>query len=100
VPWRGGTGCGTLQLDEASDYGLVKVSGFTLGDFIDFRAVGYTSGVTTSSWASTTNAGSGTLTVTSGGTSASILLFGNYAAAQFTLASDGFGGTLPAKSAA
>jgi autotransporter passenger strand-loop-strand repeat protein len=93
------SGGGTLQLDQAINYASAGavVSGFTSGadfiDFIDFLAVGYSAGVTTSTWTSTTSASSGTLTVISGGTSASILLLGNYAAGQFTLASDGNGGT-------
>ncbi len=82
-------------MDEAISYvGEGNVSGFALGDFIDFRAVGFTSGATASAWAQSGT--SGTLTVTSGGKSASIMLLGQYSASNFKLSGDGHGGTLVA----
>jgi autotransporter passenger strand-loop-strand repeat protein len=108
-------GGGTLQLDEATDYSSAGVSGFTSGDLIDFRAVAFTSGATSVSWTQIISSGPdvrGTLTVTSGGTSADITLAGNYlgqtvsvtngqtstglvagAGAEFASASDNSGGT-------
>jgi hypothetical protein len=87
------SGGGTLQLDEASDYGLVKVSGFTSGAFIDFQAIAFSGSVL--SW-NQINTSSGTLSVSNGGTSASITLLGQYVAGvggSFTSAIDSNGGT-------
>jgi autotransporter passenger strand-loop-strand repeat protein len=89
------SGGGTLQLDEAGDFGLVRVSGFTSGAFIDFQAIAFSGSVL--SWHQDTTS-SGTLTVSNGGagTSASITLLGQYVAGvggSFTSAIDSNGGT-------
>jgi autotransporter passenger strand-loop-strand repeat protein len=85
------SGGGTLQLDGAQSYASAFVFGFTSSDFIDFRAVAFSGSVL--SW-NQINTSSGTLSVTNGGTSASITLLGQYIASQFTSANDGHGGTL------
>jgi autotransporter passenger strand-loop-strand repeat protein len=89
-------GGGTVQFDSAVTEAFfgVFVSGFALGDFIDFRAVGFTSGATSATWAQ--SGPSGTLTVSSGSTSANISLIGQYMTTNFTLSSDLHGGTVVA----
>jgi hypothetical protein len=89
------SGGGILQLDSSQSFSGT-VAGFGQPDLIDFRDVPFTAGVTSVSWTQQTpgSAGSGTLTVSSGGLAASITLLGQYSAAQFTSASDGHGGTL------
>ena len=69
-----------------------QFSQFNLGDYFDLKAIGYTSGVTSLSYAG--NAASGTLTVASGAQSVSLNLLGQYVAGNFTLQTDGVGGTL------
>jgi autotransporter passenger strand-loop-strand repeat protein len=94
------SGGGTVQLDQAISYASAGavVSGFTLGDFIDFRVVGYTSGATSATWNQLTSGAnaSGTLTVSSGGTSADITLLGQYLQGNFKISDDTHGGTVVA----
>jgi len=68
------------------------LSGFNTKDRLDFRSYKFGTGPTLSF---TENAGKtqGTLTITDGGLSATVTLFGNYIAAGFHLANDGAGGT-------
>jgi autotransporter passenger strand-loop-strand repeat protein len=93
------SGGGTLQLDQAISYASAgaAVSGFALGDFIDFRAVGFTSGATSATWNQIVSSGanaSGTLTVASGSVSADITLLGQYLQGNFKISNDLHGGTL------
>ena len=95
------SGGGTVQLDQAISYASAGavISGFTLGDFIDFRAVGFTSGATSATWNQIVSSGanaSGTLTVSSGTTSASITLLGQYLQGNFKISDDTHGGTVVA----
>jgi hypothetical protein len=66
------------------------ISGFGPGDMVDLGAIPYGSAVTR---AFIQAAGSGTLTVTGAGQSATLTLLGAYATSNFTLSSDGAGGT-------
>ena len=74
--------------------GTVAGFGTSLTDTIDLRDVVYNSATTTKSYSG--NASSGTLTVNNGfGTAtANLALLGQYAAGNFTLSTDGHGGTL------
>jgi autotransporter passenger strand-loop-strand repeat protein len=95
VVFASGVG-GTLQLDDSIGFGSNGglVAGFgDIDDFIDFRDIPFTSGVTTVSFAEALNNTSGTLTVTSGGLSANITLLGQYSTFNFKATDDGFGGT-------
>jgi autotransporter passenger strand-loop-strand repeat protein len=86
---------GILQLDSLMAFGGT-ISGFHLGDEIDLRSLGFTSGTTNLSWTQLTSGanGSGTLTVSSGAAVETLTLLGQYTAANFSATSDGFGGTL------
>jgi hypothetical protein len=96
---------GVLQLDSLVAFGGT-ISGFHLGDAIDLRGLGFTSGTTNLSWAQLTSGAnaSGMLTVSSGAAVETLTLLGQYTAANFGATSDGFGGTLitdpPASSSA
>ena len=68
-----------------------KIDGFTLGDTIDLTTVAFGSS-TTSSYLD--NGTSGTLTVTDGTHTARLTMLGQYQLLNFTLTSDGTGGTL------
>ena len=86
------SGGGILKLDQSTAFtGLV--AGFASPDQLDLADIAFGSG-TTLSFSEATNQTSGTLTVTDGAHTASILLLGQYAAGNFHLASDGNGGTL------
>jgi hypothetical protein len=86
------SGGGELKLDASASFGGT-VAGFRPGDFLDLADVAF--GSTTSvSFTEATSTQSGTLTVTDGTHTASVLLLGQYTAGQFTLASDGHGGSL------
>jgi hypothetical protein len=69
------------------------VAGFGEPDYIDFGGIAFTSG-TTISFTEAANNTSGTLVVSDGTHTAQLTLLGQYAATQFTSASDGHGGTL------
>jgi hypothetical protein len=87
---------GTLRLDALMAFGGT-ISGFHLGDEIDLRSLGFTSGVTTLSWTQLTSGAnaSGTLTVLSSGAAVeNLTLLRQYSQASFSATSDGFGGTL------
>ena len=87
------SGGGILQLDNSVSFaGLV--AGFGEPDVIDLRDVAFSSGTSLSYTSANPANTSGTLTVTDGAHTAHIMLIGQYAAAQFTLAADGAGGTL------
>ena len=87
------SGGGTLQLDASISFnGLV--AGFGLPDNLDLRDIAYVSGTTTLSFTEASNNTSGTLTVSDGTHTANIALLGQYVAAQFSIASDGHGGTM------
>jgi hypothetical protein len=85
---------GTLELNDCHTF-LGTISGFTLGDFIDLRDMGFTAGTTRFSYtpdASDPSAG-GVLKVTDDTTIAKLQLLGQYTASSFVLSSDGQGGT-------
>jgi len=83
---------GTLKLDALSSL-TGTVHGFGANNVFDFANVGFGAGTTFSYTPNGPNTG-GVLHVTDGTRSASIGLFGHYAAADFQDASDGNGGTL------
>jgi autotransporter passenger strand-loop-strand repeat protein len=95
----GGSVTGTVTLGKASDLTIgdassfdAKVKGFAAGDTLDLAAFPYTS-ETVQFTENAANTG-GTLTVTDGTLRASVTLFGQYLAAGFSAAVDGFpGGT-------
>ncbi len=78
---------GTLKLDGTGSYAML-VAGFTVPDAIDLTAVNYASATTLSY---TSNTSGGTLTVTDGTHSVSLLLIGNYTAGSFSLSSGSTG---------
>jgi hypothetical protein len=86
---------GILQFDSLMAFGGT-ISGFTLGDEIDLRGLAYTSGATNLSWTQLTSGAnaSGTLTVKEGSQTQSFTLVGSYTSANFSVTSDGHGGTL------
>jgi autotransporter passenger strand-loop-strand repeat protein len=85
------SGGGTLLLESSLTFsGLV--AGFGKPDRLDFRDIGFTSGVTSATWTQNfTNRG--TLAVTSGTETADITLLGQYVTADFRVSTDGHGGT-------
>ena len=86
---------GVLQLDSGGHVSGT-ISGFHLGDKIDLKGLAYNSGSSTLSWTqktSGTNA-SGTLTVKEGTSSMSFTLVGSHTSGNFSVTSDGSGGTL------
>ena len=83
---------GTLQLDDSVHFGGL-VAGFGQPDIIDLRDVAFGS-ATTVTFTEAQNNSSGTLLVSDGVNSASIMLLGQYVVGQFTSASDGNNGTL------
>src|SRR3974390_2219476 len=84
---------GTLQLDASIAFGGL-VAGFGLPDSLDLRDISYISGTTSETFVEAGNNLSGTLMVTDGTHTANLTLLGQYATGNFTLASDGHGGTL------
>ncbi len=87
------SGGGTLQLDR-SVYFKGQIAGFAVPDQLDLRDIAFVSGTTTVSFAEAASHTSGTLTVASGAHTAKLTLLGSYVTSQFTLTSDGHGGTL------
>lgn len=81
---------GTLRLDASQTF---SGPGFGEPDFLDLSDIAFGSG-TTVSFTEAGNNLSGTRKVSDGTHSATILLLGQYTAAQFTKQSDGHGGTL------
>jgi hypothetical protein len=85
---------GELVLNDPSGPGLgfaAGIVGFGAGDTIDLLTFASASGEK-ATWTQT-NSKQGTLAVTDGAKSASILLFGQYAASGFGVGNDGHGGT-------
>jgi autotransporter passenger strand-loop-strand repeat protein len=91
-PTAFGSSGGTLRLDAASTFSG-SVSNFGPLDHLDLRDIAFGT-KTTLGFAEASNNLSGTLTVSDGSHTASIGLLGQYMASQFTMASDGGGGTL------
>jgi autotransporter passenger strand-loop-strand repeat protein len=87
---------GILQLD-ASQIFSGTIGGFAspagVNEAIDLRDIAFTS-ATTANFTEAANNSSGTLTVTDGTHTATLTLLGQYSTANFTLSSDGHGGTL------
>jgi autotransporter passenger strand-loop-strand repeat protein/YD repeat-containing protein len=86
------TSGGTLKLDSSVSFGGT-ISGFALPDDLDLADIAYGSGTTLSFTEAGSNL-SGTLAVSDGVHTAQLTLLGHYVTSQFTLASDGNGGTL------
>ena len=85
------SGGGTLLLESSLTFsGLV--AGFGQPDRLDFRDIGFTSGVTSATW--TQSGARGTLAVTDGTHTADITLLGHYVAADFHVQTDDHGGTI------
>jgi hypothetical protein len=84
---------GALQLDNFAGF-TGAVAGFGAQDQLDLRNLVYDPHAATANFSENAGRDGGTLTVTSGATSANIVMFGDYAAADFVLANDGHGGTL------
>jgi autotransporter passenger strand-loop-strand repeat protein len=85
---------GTLQLDSGSHISGA-ISGFHSGGAIDLRELAY-AGTSTASWTQLTSgsSASGTLTVKEGASSVTLTLVGSYTSGNFSVTSDGSGGTL------
>ena len=81
---------GTLKLDNAQAF-AGEVSGLSGADTLDLADVGYGPNTTATFLGNTSG---GKLTITNGTQSASIALVGNYLSSDWTLSSDGHGGTL------
>jgi len=81
-------GGGTLKLDATGAYSF-RVAGFGVPDQFDLSLINFASA--TSAYSGSTS--SGTLTVSDGTNSASILLLGNYTAGNFHLNPETGGGT-------
>jgi autotransporter passenger strand-loop-strand repeat protein len=84
-------GGGTLQLDGSVSFGGV-VAGFAVPDRLDLRDIAFGVG-TMVSFTEANNGTSGTLTVMDGTHTANITLLGSYTPSQFSVSSDGNGGT-------
>jgi hypothetical protein len=80
---------GTLQLDHATSFSGT-VAGMTGQDTLDLRDINFGT-ATRTTYSGTGSAG--TLTVTDGAHSASIVLLGNYMASAFATSGDGHGGS-------
>jgi autotransporter passenger strand-loop-strand repeat protein len=86
------SGGGELLLEASASFGGM-VSGFTLGDSLDFAGIAFNSNTTLAFSENSAGTG-GTLTVSNGTQAASILLLGQYIAGNFSMANDGQGGTI------
>jgi hypothetical protein len=91
VMFAGATGA--LQLDQFAGF-TGSIAGFGAQDQLDLRDLVYDPNTTTASFSENAGGTAGTLTVTNGGATATLLLFGDYSTASFTVAGDGHGGTL------
>jgi len=87
----GGTGGGTLQLDDSVHFNGV-ISGFGVPGGIDLRDISFANSGFSLGYSGDTS--SGILTVTDGTNTAQIHLLGQYVAGNFTAQTDGNGGTL------
>ncbi|MGD0719600.1 MAG: AIDA repeat-containing protein [Roseiarcus sp.] len=83
---------GTLRLDDSVAFGGL-IAGFGKPDYLDLSDIAFGSG-THLTFFRTPRSTSGALIVTDGVHTANLTLIGQYVTAQFTLASDGHGGTL------
>ena len=83
---------GKLQLDNSNLFSG-EISGFGDTDVIDLRDIAFGSG-TMLGYAADAGNTSGTLTLGDGINSVSLVLLGQYSAANFVLSSDGHGGTM------
>jgi len=83
---------GTLLLDHSAQFSG-QISGFAGQDQIDLRDIAYSPQAKVDYASSGGDAG-GALIVSQGGDSANIAFVGSYTASQFTISSDGQGGTL------
>ncbi|WP_426442478.1 DUF4347 domain-containing protein [Bradyrhizobium genosp. P] len=83
---------GTLKLDQSSSF-TGSVSGFTSGDALDLTDIAFGAN-STLGYAANTNGTGGTLSISDGTHSASIALFGQYAAAGFHVGNDSGAGTI------
>ncbi|HEY4168278.1 MAG TPA: AIDA repeat-containing protein, partial [Reyranella sp.] len=88
----GGTGGGTLQLDDSVHFGGT-IAGFGVPGAIDLQDIAFGPGTTLGFTEAGDNL-SGTLTVTDGANTAQIHLLGQYVAGNFHAQADGNGGTL------
>jgi autotransporter passenger strand-loop-strand repeat protein len=87
-----GSGGGTLQLDASMGF-QGTVAGFGLLTHLDLSDIAFGTN-TTLAFTEASNNQSGTLTVSDVTNTANISLLGQYVAGQFTMASDGHGGTM------
>ncbi|WP_201455999.1 beta strand repeat-containing protein, partial [Bradyrhizobium macuxiense] len=83
---------GTLKLDQAENF-TGTVSGFGAGDTLDFSDISAGANLTVGYTANSAGTG-GTLSISDGTHSASIALFGQFAAAGFQVGSDAGGGAM------
>lgn len=83
---------GRLELEQASAFSGT-ISGWQARDVIDFGDIAF-GDTTTLTYVENADNGGGSLTVTSGATTTTLALLGQYSAADFALSSDGHGGTL------
>jgi len=83
---------GTLQLDSNKFRG--KIEGFTADDAIDLLGITYNSGTTTLGYLDNGTGSGGTLTVSDGVHTARLSMIGAYVVENFTLSTDGHGGTM------
>ncbi len=87
-------GGGTLVLDQSTSFhGLISGFTYNVPDSLDVGDIGFGAN-TTVSFTEAAGATSGTLAVSDGTETANITLAGQYTTGNFTLASDGSGGTL------
>jgi autotransporter passenger strand-loop-strand repeat protein len=88
------TAGGTVKFDDSvSIDAQLSISGYGFqSGTLAFADIGFTSGVTSATW-NQSSGSAGVLTITSGTLQASINLFGNYVAGDFTPASYGVTGT-------
>ncbi|MDO8975966.1 hypothetical protein [Reyranella sp.] len=88
------TAGGTVKFDDSvSIDAQLSISGYGYqSGTLAFADIGFTSGVTSATW-NQSSGSAGVLSITSGTLQASINLFGNYVAGDFTLASYGTTGT-------
>jgi hypothetical protein len=84
-------GHGDLALYNLPEFGAI-IAGFGDGDAVDLATLPYATSMT-SSFVEAPSLTSGTLTVTNGGQSASLVLSGSYTTSDFVLSSDLASGT-------
>jgi hypothetical protein len=84
-----------LHLDSGAHI-VGTISGFHLGDAIDLGGLAFNASSSTLSWTQRTSGAnaSGTLTVKEGKSSMTLTLVGSYTSGNFSVTSDGHGGTL------